>query len=79
MACLLTSRPFVFVSIQPEHCEIKNEDSQKITIKTCGEAKVLVNGEPVDDDEEEELHHLDRFFFFTLFYCADRITGHEKT
>lgn len=50
-------------SIQPEHCEIKNEDSKKITIKACGEAKILVNGEPVDDDEEEELHHLDRCFF----------------
>ena len=50
---------FLF-SILQEHCEIKNEGSKKITIKTFGEAKVLVNGEPVDDDEEEELHHLDR-------------------
>ena len=58
-------------SIQQEHCEIKNEDSKKITIKTIGEAKVLVNGEPVDDDEEEELHHLDRCYIFTSFYCAD--------
>jgi len=53
------------LNIQPEHCEIKNEDSKKITIKACGEAKVLVNGEPVDDDEEEELHHLDRVMFGT--------------
>lgn len=57
---------FLF-SIQKEHCEIKNEDSKKITIKTFGEAKVLVNGEPVDDDEEEELHHLDRFYFLDRF------------
>lgn len=53
------------LNIQQEHCEIKNEDSKKITIKTIGEAKVLVNGEPVDDDEEEELHHLDRIMFGT--------------
>ena len=60
-------------SIQQEHCEIKNEDSKKITVKTIGEAKVLVNGEPVDDDEEEELHHLDRCYLFSLFYWADNL------
>ena len=67
MSCLLTSGHLVSFSIQPQHCEIKNEDSKKITIKTLGEAKVLVNGEQVDDDEEEELHHLDRFFFLHCF------------
>ena len=51
---------FYLFSILKQHCEIKNEGSKKITIKTFDEAKVLVNGEPVDDDEEEELHHLDR-------------------
>ncbi|KAL9968317.1 hypothetical protein ACROYT_G026678 [Oculina patagonica] len=55
---------FTGLNIQQQHCEIKNEGS-KITIKTFGEAKVLVNGEPVDDDEEEELHHLDRVMFGT--------------
>ncbi|XP_027048269.1 kinesin-like protein unc-104 [Pocillopora damicornis] len=53
------------LNILKQHCEIKNEGSKKITIKTFGEAKVLVNGEPVDDDEEEELHHLDRVMFGT--------------
>ena len=54
---------FLLSSILTQHCEIKNEGSKKIIIKTFGEAKVLVNGEPVDDDEEEELHHLDRYLF----------------
>ena len=62
-------------SIQQQHCEIKNEDSKRITIKTIGEAKVLVNGEPVDDDEEEELHHLDRFYFLQMLYRVDCFTG----
>ena len=62
-------------SIQKEHCEIKNEDSKKITIRAIGDARVLVNGEPVDDDEEEELHHLDRYFLggcycHTIFYIV---------
>lgn len=55
----------VGLNIQKEHCEIKNEDSKKITIRAIGDARVLVNGEPVDDDEEEELHHLDRVMFGT--------------
>ena len=62
-------------SIQQEHCEIKNEDSKKITIKTIGEAKVLVNGEPVDDDEEEELHHLDRFVSLHCFTVLTSVTS----
>lgn len=56
----------IWFSIQKEHCEIKNEDSKKITIRAIGDARVLVNGEPVDDDEEEELHHLDRYFLWLL-------------
>lgn len=53
------------LNIQKEHCEIKNEDCKKITIKAIGDARVLVNGEAVDDNEEEELHHLDRVMFGT--------------
>lgn len=53
------------LNIQKEHCEIKNEDSKKITVKPIGDARVLVNGEAVDDGEEEELHHLDRVMFGT--------------
>ena len=67
----------IWFSIQKEHCEIKNEDSKKITIRAIGDARVLVNGEPVDDDEEEELHHLDRYFLgdccchsITIFYIV---------
>lgn len=65
----------IWFSIQKEHCEIKNEDAKKITIRAIGEARVLVNGEPVDDDEEEELHHLDRYFLggcccHTIFYIV---------
>lgn len=59
---------FLFCSILKEHCEIKNEESKKITIKAIGDARVLVNGEAVDDNEEEELHHLDRYILFCLFY-----------
>lgn len=58
---------FLFCSILKEHCEIKNEESKKITIKAIGDARVLVNGEVVDDNEEEELHHLDRYILFCLF------------
>ena len=65
----------IWFSIQKEHCEIKNEDSKKITVRAIGDARVLVNGEPVDDDEEEELHHLDRYFLggcycHTIFYIV---------
>ena len=70
----------IWFSIQKEHCEIKNEDSKKITIRAIGDARVLVNGEPVDDDEEEELHHLDRYFLgggccHTIFYIVFKIRG----
>ena len=58
----------IWFSIQKEHCEIKNEDSKKITIRAFGDARVLVNGEPVDDDEEEELHHLDRYSLGLLLF-----------
>ena len=66
--CVLIKLSFHLFSIQKQHCEIKNEDAKRITIKPIGDARVLVNGEAVDDDEEEELHHLDRFFvqFFLL-------------
>ena len=60
------SNPFYLFSIQKEHCVIKNENSKKITIKPVGDARVLVNGDAVDDDEEEELHHLDRYFFLSV-------------
>lgn len=53
------------LNILKEHCEIKNEESKKITIKAIGDARVLVNGEAVDDNEEDELHHLDRVMFGT--------------
>ncbi|KAJ7391855.1 hypothetical protein OS493_016145 [Desmophyllum pertusum] len=59
--------------LKRKHCEIKNEGSKKITIKPCGEAKILVNGEPVDDDEEEELHHLDRVMLVQVI-CTSSIT-----
>ena len=73
LVCNCPGHLFSF-SIQQEHCEIKNEDSKKITIKAIGDAKVLVNGEPVDDDEVEELHHLDRCYIFTFLYWANNCT-----
>ena len=75
MSCLLSPDHLCSFSIQQQHCEIKNEDSKRITIKAIGEAKVLVNGEPVDDDEEEELHHLDRFTFLHRFVLLTVLQG----
>ncbi|EDO44751.1 predicted protein, partial [Nematostella vectensis] len=45
------------LNIQDVHCIINNEGG-KITVTPDGDAKVLLNGEPVS--EEEELHHFDR-------------------
>ena len=47
---------FIF-SIQKQHCEV-NIKGDRITITPAGDAKVLINGEPIT--EEEELEHHDR-------------------
>jgi len=48
---------FLFFSIQKEHCVI-DIIGDKINITPIGDAKLLINGDPIT--EEEELEHHDR-------------------
>ncbi|XP_025096208.1 kinesin-like protein KIF28P [Pomacea canaliculata] len=48
------------LSIQPEHAVVSNKKGT-ITLKPCGSAKVLVNGQPLTS--EITLHHNDRVLF----------------
>ncbi|KXJ25651.1 Kinesin-like protein KIF1A [Exaiptasia diaphana] len=48
------------LNVQKEHCEVTIA-GDKITITPIGDAKLLINGEPIT--EEEELEHHDRVMF----------------
>ncbi|KAK3697535.1 hypothetical protein QZH41_019774, partial [Actinostola sp. cb2023] len=50
------------LNIQKQHCEV-NIKGDRITITPAGDAKVLINGEPIT--EEEELEHHDRVMIGT--------------
>lgn len=47
-----------FGRIQPQHALVENSKNNKVTIKPCPGAKILLNGNEIKD--KKELHHNDR-------------------
>lgn len=48
----------LFHSIQPQHAIVENSKNNKVMLKPCPGAKILLNGNEIKD--KKELHHHDR-------------------